>query len=1505
MRTARGSESAGTGLEDVVRRSAAKSRVRGLQASSALGSASALASLLFPLAGVLLAGSDAAWAACAPGATAACSAPGGAGSADRSGDGGAGNGDGGGASVLVGPDTVVFPGDPSSNGDGGAGASGEAAGGTGGVAGFRTFSGTISVVGGLSGSDGGVGTDGFNFAAGGGGGGAGVYFGGSGLTVSSGVTVAGGNGGAGGEGTSGIPANGAGGGGGGSGIAIVGVGTTFDNFGGNVVGGNGGAGGGGGFAGGGGGGGDGLLMLGIGAIATNLGTITGGTGGAGAVGLSSTSSAGASGVGVNMVGSGSILLNAGTITGGAGTGDGAAGAGVTTYDGNIITNAGTIAGGLNSDGVTRASAIRFGGSNNVLDLLTGSAFLGDLELTSGASATIAAQNTGLTLGNDVSLASGSSVTFSAGVAALSVSGVISGSGDLTKTGAGALTLNGANTYTGLTTVSGGKLVVGDASHPGASIAGAVAIHNGATLGGSGTVGTTTVADGGVIAPGNSVGTLTVSGDLSLSSGSILDYELGSPGTSAASPGTSDRIDVTGDLTLDGTLDLAESNSAADGTAGFGYYRLMTYGGTLTDNGLVIGTTPVLSDAADYAIQAGGGNVDLFIAASGDDTLQHWQGGNGTWNATDDKWLSTGGVIPVAWAGNTAVFKNEPGGFSGGTITVTGTQSFKGLQFVDGGYRLEGAGELLVDGSARADGNAEIRVLANETAEIATEISGTGGISKTEGGVLVLAGSNTYQGSTRLLGGTISVSADGNLGDAAGALAFDGGTLKVTGTSYNGTARTLSWGAGGGGLEIVDQNNTFTLSQDIVGGGALVKNGTGTLILTGTNSYGGTLVAAGTLRGDAASLAGDIGNAGTVIFDQSADASFAGDISGYGGTSGTMVKQGAGTLTLAGTSSLDWTIDDGGLTTAAERFTGDAVIAAGGNLTFSQQADAQYGGTLSGSGSVVKSGDGALLYTGDGSGFTGTTTVAGGLLSVGLTGGTTVLGGAIDVLSGATLGGSGTVGTTTLGAGATIAPGNSVGTINVAGDVVFDAASSYEVEVDPASTDSDLIHATGTAYLNGATVAHVGMTGSYRPFSTYVILTADGGIDGTFGDVVSNYAFLTPELGYDANNVYLELTRNDIDFVDKARTRNQKATAAGVESLGLGSEIYGAVAILPDDEELIGQAFDVLSGEIHASAKTALIEESHFVRDSVDERLQAAFSGVPSSSMQAMVYGPDGLRRAPADGEGLLAWGHAFGAWGTSDGDGNTATLNRSIGGFLAGLEGAFSPDVRVGLLTGYSHTYFASNDRSSSGSSDDYHIGLYGGGRWDALRLTGGLAYTWHDIGTDRSVAFNGFSDRLSADYDAHTFQAFGEAGYRIDTASGFFEPFAGLAHVNLRTGAFSEDGGAAALAAGAQSTETTFTTIGLRAATDLGLNMPRARAHGTLGWRHAFGDTVPQSTQAFAGGDAFTVAGTPIAEDAAVIEAGLDFDIAAGARLGLSYNGQIAADAREHGFKAKIDVRF
>ena len=111
-------------------------------------------------------------------------------------------------------------------------------------------------------------------------------------------------------------------------------------------------------------------------------------------------------------------------------------------------------------------------------------------------------------------ASGAAGTFNIdnGVTTTVASVIAGGSGNaLTKVGGGQLLLTGANTYTGLTTVLGGKLVVGDSGHASARLAGGVNVDNGGTLGGIGMVGDTTIGLGGTLAPGNSIGTINVAG----------------------------------------------------------------------------------------------------------------------------------------------------------------------------------------------------------------------------------------------------------------------------------------------------------------------------------------------------------------------------------------------------------------------------------------------------------------------------------------------------------------------------------------------------------------------------------------------------------------------------------------------------------------------------------------------------------------------------------------------------------------------------------------------------------------------------------------------------------------------------------------------------------------------------------------------------------------------------------------------------------------------------------
>jgi autotransporter-associated beta strand protein len=230
---------------------------------------------------------------------------------------------------------------------------------------------------------------------------------------------------------------------------------------------------------------------------------------------------------------------------------------------------------------------------------------GQLEVASGAALRVAA---GVNLNNAVDLTGTNKATLAGGTSSSdvsTVSGVISGSGGIEKTGAGRLVLTGTNTYEGATDISEGKLVVnGDISS-----SSKVTVEDGGTLGGSGTVGVLEIASGGTLAVGNSPGTL-IAGNTTWAGGASLAWEVDDStgnqapgGTTVFGQGTSwDFLDVTGTLNITATsgskfiidvislLNGTNTGGAADGFApGTDYsFAIATASGGLQIGGFGLG-----------------------------------------------------------------------------------------------------------------------------------------------------------------------------------------------------------------------------------------------------------------------------------------------------------------------------------------------------------------------------------------------------------------------------------------------------------------------------------------------------------------------------------------------------------------------------------------------------------------------------------------------------------------------------------------------------------------------------------------------------------------------------------------------------------------------------------------------------------------------------------------------------------------------------------------------------
>ncbi|RYE28285.1 MAG: autotransporter domain-containing protein, partial [Hyphomicrobiales bacterium] len=471
----------------------------------------------------------------------------------------------------------------------------------------------------------------------------------------------------------------------------------------------------------------------------------------------------------------------------------------------------------------------------------------------------------------------------------------------------------------------------------------------------------------------------------------------------------------------------------------------------------------------------------------------------------------------------------------------------------------------------------------------------------------------------------------------------------------------------------------------------------------------------------------------------------------------------------------------------------------------------------------------------------------------------------------------------------------------------------------AAGQGDRIVASGSATIAGGTVQVLAESGNYAASTNYTILTASGGVSGSFSSVTSNLAFLTPSLAYDSQNVTLTMTRNDTSFgpdgggtsgggsggTSIAQTRNQGFIAIAAERLGVGNAVYDALISATADEARAG--FDLISGEAHAQAVSVMIDESRLVRETILGHLRGPLltqaPGQVAASFSADLPGRKSavVMPAPVPQPRYGLWGTAFGSTGNSDGDGNAASLSRRSGGALLGadlmLYDAPGSSLKLGVAGGYSQSRFDLDARLSTGKLESGHAALYAGARFGNLRLDAGAAYTWSESDIRRQVQIRGFGDSLRLQRPGSVTQGFAELGYGFAFQGLALEPFAQLALIRVSTDAGTERGGAAALRVLSSDQTLGFSTLGLRAEAQLGAMPLFARA--MLGWRHGFGELTPQARTAFvAGTTPAAVFAAPIDREAVVAEAGLDWRISKATALGLTYSAAIGERSRDHALK-------
>ncbi|MBV9630170.1 MAG: autotransporter domain-containing protein, partial [Xanthobacteraceae bacterium] len=583
----------------------------------------------------------------------------------------------------------------------------------------------------------------------------------------------------------------------------------------------------------------------------------------------------------------------------------------------------------------------------------------------------------------------------------------------------------------------------------------------------------------------------------------------------------------------------------------------------------------------------------------------------------------------------------------------------------------------------------------------------------------------------------------------------------------------------------------------------------------------------------------------------------------------------------------------------------------------------FGGTAAG-GSLVKVGSATLTLSGINA-YTGSTSVNGGTLTV--TGDISSSSG-VTVNSNATLNGTGIVPNVIVNSGGILAPGLSPSPITIKGNLGMASAAIYLIQVSP--TAASRANVSGGANVGG-TVDVVATGGSYKAFTKYAILTTTGGpVTGTFSGatVVSGNLGFTPQLSYDANDVYLTLVANSLTpFLPSGLSINQQNVANAISAfMASGSTLpAGFQNLFNLSPSQLAHALTQFEGQNNAGgaqqAGYQLMNQFLLLMLNPFDSDRSGFGGGGFGAGVSR-FAPDADEGSPEEAEAYAAatsrykatpyykapiaaapaskrwnvWAAAFGGSNNTNGDPNgtgSANFSAQTGAVAAGVDYKLTQDTLIGVALAGGGTSWGLAQGLGSGHSDAFQAGLYASQRFGAWYLSGAAAFANYWASTSRQITLPAI-DSLNANFNAQSWAGRLEGGYRFAWGTVNLAPYAAFQAQNFSTPNYSEASNSGsnqfALSYASRTGNVERGELGSWLNTLYLLQGNSVVSlFGRAAWAHDWQNT-PQASATFSGLSpiaAFIVNGAKPAADLGVVTAGAELRLTSGWGLMGKFDGE------------------